>query len=238
MKSCDTGQQSSIQFSDAIYTVNEGDPQVLITVNRSGNLQEAASVEFTTIDGTAFNGVDYDFASGVLNFAPGQTSAQFAVTPIDDSEVEDIETVSLQLSNPVNATLGQQNTAILEIDDNDIAPATIIEFSQAEYIQLERIMFVVITVKRSGDLSAESQVDFSTADGTATVANSDYIAISGTLVFPAGVDTLTFQVRVIDDRNAEPDETVLLQLFNPVDASLGVQSEATLVIQNDDGLPS
>lgn len=240
LKSCDSEQPqqlSSIQFSDAIYTVTEGEPQVLITVVRSGDLQQAASVDFTTVDGTAINGVDYGFASGVLEFAPGQASAQFAVYPIDDSEVEDVENVSLQLSNPVNATLGQQNTATLEINDNDVAPASVIEFSQADYTDPERTPVVTITVVRSGDLSIEAQVDFTTADGTATV-NSDYIGNSGTLVFPAGVDTITFQVMVINDRLVEANETVLLQLSNPVGAELGAQSDATLTILDDDGMPS
>jgi len=238
LKSCDTEQQSSIQFSDAIYSVNEGDAQVLITVTRSGNLEDAASVNFTTADGTAQNGLDYVFISGVLDFAPGQASAQFAVAPIDDSEVEPVESLNLQLSNAVNATLGQQISAVVEIQDNDVAPATIIEFSPVQYSVLERTPIVTITVIRSGDLSVESQVDFTTADGTATVADGDYIANSGTLVFPAGVATMTFQVVIINDRKVEPDETVLLKLLNPGGAALGTQSEATLVIQNDDGLPS
>ena len=101
----------------------------------------------------------------------------------------------------------------------------------------ERTPVVTITVVRSGDLSIEAQVDFTTADGTVTV-NSDYIGNSGTLVFPAGVDTITFQVMVINDRLVEANETVLLQLSNPVGAELGAQSDATLTILDDDGMPS
>jgi hypothetical protein len=237
LKSCDTQQQSTIQFSDAIYSVNEGDAQVLITVVRSGNIEDAASVDYTTVDASAVNGVDYVFAHGTVNFVAGQASAQFAVTPIDDTEVENTESLTLQLSSPVNAVLGLQNTAILEIMDNDVAPASVFEFSQAVYTDLERIPVAVITVVRSGDLSAEAQVDFNTADGTA-MANSDYIAKSGTLVFPAGVNTVTFQVLIINDRLVESDETILLQLSNPVGAAIGAQGDATLVIQDDDGLPS
>ena len=237
LESCDPVQPGTIQFSDAIYTVVEDALEAVITVTRTGNVDQAASVDFTTLDGSAISGSDYDFTSGVLTFSPGQTNAQFTVTPIDDTEVESVETVGLQLSNPVGATLGQQNTAILEIEDNDVAPTTVVEFSQAEYVYMERVPFAVITVVRSGDLSAEAQVDYTTTDGTA-VAPNDYISTSGTLTFPPGVESITFQVRLINDREVESDETVLLELFNEVGASLGAQKEATLVIQDDDGLPS
>lgn len=237
LESCDSIEQSIIQFSDAIYSVNEGDAEVLVTVVRTGNLNQASSVEFTTVDGTAINGMDYLFTSGVLTFAPGQATAQFPVAPIDDSEVEAVENLSLVLSNPLGATLGQQSTAMVEIEDNDVTPVAVIEFSQAEFIYQERVPYAVITVVRSGDLSNEAQVDFTTAAGTATV-NSDYIATSGTLVFPAGVQSLTFQVRLINDREIESDETVLLQLFNEIGATLGTQKDATLIIQDDDGMPT
>jgi hypothetical protein len=50
----------------------------------------------------------YEFAAGLLSFAPNQTSAQFEVTPIDDSEVESVESLSLQLSNPLGAELANK----------------------------------------------------------------------------------------------------------------------------------
>src|SRR3989441_8920247 len=50
------------------------------------------------------------------------------------------------------------------------------------------------TVTRSGDTSITSSANFATADGTATVADSDYVANSGTLSFAAGETTKTITV--------------------------------------------
>src|SRR5262245_17950126 len=55
-------------------------------------------------------------------------------------------------------------------------------------------------------------VDFATADGTATTADNDYVAASGTLTFDPGRTTQTISVTVNGDRKFEPDETFLVNL--------------------------
>src|SRR5437667_6655635 len=72
------------------------------------------------------------------------------------------------------------------------------------------------TVTRSGDISSTSSVNFATADGTATVANSDYVANSGTLSFAAGETTKTITIVVNGDTTVEPDETFSVNLSNCV----------------------
>jgi hypothetical protein len=63
------------------------------------------SVSYATANGTASAGRDYSSASGRLVFAPGEKSKQVAVTIAGDTEFEPDETLTLVLSNPVNATL-------------------------------------------------------------------------------------------------------------------------------------
>src|SRR5437867_2010009 len=72
------------------------------------------------------------------------------------------------------------------------------------------------TVTRSGDTSITSSVNFATADGTATVADSDYVANSGTLSFAAGETTKTITIVVNGDTTVEPDETFSVNLSNCV----------------------
>lgn len=240
LETCDPVELGTIQFTDAIYTTKEGDPEVVITVSRSGNLERAATVEFTTVDvsanNAAINGMDYILISGELLFPAGQNSAQFSVTPVDDSDVESLEIFDLELSNPVGANLGLQSTATVEIEDNDVAPSATVEFIQAEFEAFERPNLATITVRvvRSGcnPCTTIVEVDYATADGTASEADRDYRGATGTLVFfPGGDDTLTFKVQILPDRVVDPDETVLLQLFNEIGAELGTQSKATLIIR-------
>lgn len=44
-----------------------------LTVQRQGDLNTAASVDYTTPDGTALNGLKYAVTSGTLTFDAGET---------------------------------------------------------------------------------------------------------------------------------------------------------------------
>src|SRR5262249_57485033 len=62
----------------------------------------------------------------------------------------------------------------------------------------------IFTVTRSGDLSAASTVQFATADGTATLAENDYVANAGTLTFNVGDATKTVTLQVTGNNAFEP----------------------------------
>ena len=63
------------------------------------------TVDWTTADGTARAGDDYEAAQGTLTLAPGGRSATVAVTVLDDSVDDGGETFRLLLSNPSGARL-------------------------------------------------------------------------------------------------------------------------------------
>ena len=111
-----------VDFSSSLYTATEGDGTVMITVQLSaapgtGNTSE---VNYATSNWTARAGSDYTAASGTLTFGSTQTERTFIINIADDGEPEIDETVSLTLSNPVDATLGgSNNPAILRIYDDD-----------------------------------------------------------------------------------------------------------------------
>ena len=80
---------------------------------------------------------------------------------------------------------------------------------------------------------AEIRVDYATADGTATTADNDYESASGTLVIPAGASSATIEVTVNGDTEVETDETLTLQLSNPVGATLGNASAIGSIVNDD-----
>ena len=75
-------------------------------------------------------------------------------------------------------------------------------------------------------------VSYATANGTAS-SSTDYISNSGTLTFTAGVTTQTINVVVRGDTTVEPNETVLVNLSNPVNATI-TTTTGTGTITNDD----
>jgi hypothetical protein len=95
---------------------------------------------------------------------------------------------------------------------------------------------VTFTVTLSSPITQVVFVNWATADGTATAAGSDYMASSGMLFFLPGNTTKTLTVPVIGDNTLEPDETFLVNLTNPINATLG-DSQGQGTILNDDGVP-
>ena len=88
------------------------------------------------------------------------------------------------------------------------------------------------TVSLSASSTDEVRVDYATADGTATDPD-DYTGVSGTLILAP--DTLSGEVVVpiVNDADAEPPETFVLNLSTPVNAEL-VGASATATIEDNE----
>ena len=76
-------------------------------------------------------------------------------------------------------------------------------------------------------------VAYASANGTATVADGDYVAATGSVTFAVGETRKSVVLQVRGDTKSEPDETFLFRLSNAVGAVIG-DSEATITIANDD----
>jgi hypothetical protein len=129
-----------IRFTAANYSVAEGAGFRTITVERSGDTSQSATVDYATSDqsdppalvpcsspgaGFASSRCDFTTAIGTLRFAAGETSKTFNVLINQDNYVEGAETLSLTLSNPVGgAVFGVPAAATLQITDDANSPAT------------------------------------------------------------------------------------------------------------------
>jgi hypothetical protein len=89
------------------------------------------------------------------------------------------------------------------------------------------------TVSLSATSNLTVKVDYATTDGTATTADNDYVANSGTLTFNPGELSKTVTVVVKGDLKPESDETVLVNLTNPVN-SIIADSQGVGTITNDE----
>lgn len=122
----DNDAQPSLQFTAPTYSVGEAGPSATITVTRTGAPDNTVSVNYATVGGgTALGGgacgvpVDYVNTSGTLNFANGEVSKTFTVPICEDALTEPNETINLQLSGALGASLGTPSTAVLTIIDNE-----------------------------------------------------------------------------------------------------------------------
>ena len=184
-------------------------------------------------DGTATAGEDYEAASGMLTFAPGETAKTIRVVVLDDGLDEaDEETFAVTLSEPSGAILGT-DTATGVIRDDDEPPAVSVSDAAGD----ETVGELAFAVTLDAAAAVEVALGYATADGTA-LAGSDYEAASGTLTFAPGETAKTIRVVVLDDGLDEADEeTFAVTLSEPSGAILGTDT-ATGVIRDDDEPPA
>ena len=125
----------TIAFSAATYNFNEDAQHAVITVNRTGDLSQTASVDYSSSDasgltpcsdanGLASERCDYATVAGKLNFAAGESSKIIFIPLVDDSYVEGPESFTLTLKNALGAPLGTQSSATVTILDNDTSASS------------------------------------------------------------------------------------------------------------------
>lgn len=94
---------------------------------------------------------------------------------------------------------------------------------------------LTFTVTLSAASNLTVNVNYATANGTATVADSDYQSASSSLTFNPGDLTKQITVAVNGDQKFEADETLFITLSSPVNAAFSdSQGQGTIV--NDDTL--
>ena len=225
-------------LSNATLEVDETAGVAGIVLNRTGGESGQVQVNYAITPGTATEALDYGAVSGTVVFAHGETSKTLAFPILDDLLVENNETVTLTLSNAVDAELGTIATAVFTILDNEQA----ISFMPQTYTVSEPTGTVSLAVSRSGSVAAPATVNFTTADaaGGAT-AKQDYVPTSGTISFAAGQRTAVVTIPIIDDFvDAEADENITVSLSAPTGGGLDVNGwhTATVTVQNVDRPPS
>ncbi|MBI5924119.1 MAG: VWA domain-containing protein [Aquabacterium sp.] len=85
--------------------VNEAAGTVTYTVTLSNPVASPVTVNFSTSDGLALAGKDYDATSGVLTFEPNQTTKTIVIPLRNDSTYEGAESFGVTISKAVGAVI-------------------------------------------------------------------------------------------------------------------------------------
>jgi plastocyanin len=124
-----TGDPGTIRFTSATATVGEGAADVTLTAERVSGSTGAVSAEYTTADGSATAGSDYQTTNGTVSWGDGDNSNKTIVVPIAADSVEETnETFTATLSAPTGgATIGNIPTATVTITDDDVTCTPCVE---------------------------------------------------------------------------------------------------------------
>ena len=204
------------------------------------------TVDYTTVDSTAIAGTHYTSTSGTLTFRPGQTRKTIQVPTTDDDVLAGDKIFTVELSNPVSASIerGSATGRIIEDDCVDLADAgqspPTLRLASASAEEGENLSFAVSLSKPFCDDVAQA-VSLTTALGTATAA--DAATPAAVLGFKAGATEAAYTgLSTIEDAIDEDDETVTATIAwhstMPADYRAQPAATATGTIEDDDPQPS
>jgi glucose/arabinose dehydrogenase len=229
------GGSSVLAINDVQITEgNAGTSVATFNVTLSPASSETVTVNYATANNTASAGTDYVAAGGTLTFAPGQLSQAVSVTINGDTSLETDERFNVNLSSPVNATLGD-NQGVGTIVNDDGQPA--ISINNVSVVEGNSgTTTATFTVSLSNTSSQTVTVNYASAGNTAT-SGTDFNTTSGTATITPGLLSTTINVTVNSDTTFETSENFFVNLTNPINATIS-DNQGTGTINNDDVQPA
>lgn len=211
---------------------NAGTTAFTFTLTRTGDLSAGSIVSVSTADGSALAPSDYASQTGVLvAFAPNSPTASFTVNVNGDSNFEPDENFFVNVTSVTNATIGDGQGQGTVQNDDPPPSVSINDVSKSE--GNGGVTAYTFTLTRTGDLSVQSVVSWSTADGSAA-APSDYALVAPTqVIFAPNQTTAQVTVNVNGDTTVETDETFFVNLTAVSNVAIG-DGQGVGTIKNDD----
>ncbi len=207
------------------------DPGIFI-VTRSGSTADPLTVFYSiaTGAGQASNTADYSTLSGSVIIPAGASTAAIDIIPVNDTDIEGDETVTLSLTSDAAYTVGVANTDTVTIADDDVTvniAATTANTAEGSATPAQ------FTVTLNGAIAANLTVNYSITGGSAT-QGTDYNSLSGSVTILAGSTAATIDVTAINDAVAgEGSETVELTLSPSVAYSVGTAAATVAIADNE-----
>ena len=203
------------------------------TVTLSETSSSVAHVHYATAGGSATQGQDFTETVGELNIPAGSLTGEIQVPLSNDDVDENDETFVLNLSEPSGATIGDGQGSG-SITDTDAEPSISIADDDFNEGNADHTRSFAVTLSHPSAKTVK--VDYFTEAGTAT-SDDDFARRDGTLEFAAGEMSKTIDITIKGDTTVESDETFLVNLRRPENATIA-DTQATGTIRNDDQHPA
>lgn len=192
-----------------------------VTVDFNRDAADSAASADATVTGSP----------GTLTFAPGEVTKQISVTIDNDVLDEDPEEVIVRLSAEVNASLGTASHT-LTINDDDNPPSVQFMLAVSDDREDDNFTFETLVVVLSAPSGRAVTVPF-TRGGTLSFP-SEYSLTASPIVFQPDTTMQSITIDWNRDNSKEPDETVILTLGTPTNATLGATDVHTFTLIDDD----
>jgi hypothetical protein len=232
----DNDAQPEVSFSEAAQSGAEGAGTLTVVAELDTASGLDVDVPFT-MGGTAAEGggQDYTITASPVTIAAGSTSENIVITLNDDGLYELPETVVVTMGTPVNATKVAPSVHTATITDNDAQPE--VSFSEAAQSGAEGAGTLTVVAELDTLSGADVEVPFTLGGTAAEGVGQDYTIMASPVTIAAGSLSENIEITVNDDSLDEDDETVVVTMGTPVNATLGTPSVHTATITDNDPEP-
>ena len=225
----------ALQVADVEEREDAG--SLVFRVTLSASSTDTVTVDYVVAAGTATEGVDYTAVpAGTLTFTDEATEQTVTVPLVDDDVHEPAETVTLTLSNPMNATVSDAS-GTGTITDDETTPTVSLALTPPSISEDGGESTVTATL--SGE-SSESVTVTVSASAVSPAVSGDFTLAGTTLTMAAGQTTSTGVVTITAVNNTvdAPDKTVTVSGTVSGGNGVSAPSDETLTITDDDGTPT
>ena len=211
----DDDNTQEIDFSVSSGTVSEGGNLInlILRLNAINGAQNTTVQYAVTGAGTATQTADYTLAAGTAQIDAGNLTTNISIPIVDDLSDENDETIVVELSGPVNASLGLNTTLTVTITDNDAPP--VLSFNTNAFGSAESTPSANFQVDVSQVSGKTIRVDYEVVNANSTASSgSDFSLTNGTLVIAAGSSSENITASITDDLVQEVAESLQIRIFD------------------------
>jgi len=242
------GTESGIQQVTAAITDDDFVPDVTLGLSGSPLAENggtaavtatlsAAATQNVTVNlgfaGTATGGgTDYTASGSSITISAGSTTGNITLTGNNDLLDEENETIIVDITGVTNGAESGTQQVTATITDDDAAPN--LSFTAASQAIAENTGNATVTIQLSAASAKAVSIPFSVS-GTASGSGTDYtLTPASPLIFDAGTTSRTISIAVNNDTLIEGDETIVITIGTPENATIGTIGTHTVTITDND----
>ncbi len=206
----------------------EGSDAAELLLYQTDTIMSGIPVKFE-ITGTARNGYDFRIRDVLIIKAQRES---LIIKPVDDMLVEGDESVTISLIPDPGYSIDNKNSkATVIIQDNELPDVQFLYPCSSVPEGSKGNMDIVLSRAFQKDI----RIDYKVSGTSARVDSGDYKLISGSMVIPSGSASGTLSLNILNDNEAEDDETIVVEITDALNANIGLNEKHYYTITNDDG---
>ena len=218
---------SEADGSTQVTITAEWDGQVVFPTDQIIPLSITGSGTVSAVDFIPVDDIDLSIAAGT-----NSGTATFTLTPIDDSEDEVDETITVSSTNILVST-----SATIILTDDEATPSISLAVNPSSIIESDGATLVTLTATTDGSTTfTESQTISINVTGSGTDNAVEFVPVPDfSVVFAPGVSstTTTFTLNPIDNTEPNVNEIVTVSSTSPL-----VTASALISLIDDDEVPT